>query len=239
MLRLIGVVLSIALADSLNPSTIAPGLYIAIGKQPLGSLMQFTLAVLVINFVGGAAIALGPGEAVLALVPKPDATARYIGETVAGVLMLVGAAVLWHRRKRLAARQLPEPRSEGRSAFLLGVTISAVELPTAFPYFAAIAAIVDSGFGPVRQLILVGLYNLAFVFPLILMIGTLVIAPHRAASILERARNALQRRWPLLLAGLALIAGVFVTTLGITGLAGRAHGTVGTVSRRVRHVISR
>jgi len=239
MLRLIGVVLAIGLADSLNPSTIAPGLYLAIGKQPLGSLIQFTLAVLVVNFVGGAAIALGPGQAVLALVPKPGATARYIGETVAGVLMLVAAVVLWHRRKRLATHQLPEPRSEGRSAFLLGVTISAVELPTAFPYFAAIAAIVDSGFGPVRQLILVGLYNVAFVLPLILMIATLVIAPDRAAPILERARDALQRRWPLLLAGLALVAGVFVTTLGITGLTGRTHGTVGAVSRRVRHVISR
>ena len=239
MLRVIGVVLSIGLADSLNPSTIAPGLYLALGKHPRSGLMQFTLGVVAVNFVGGAAIALGPGEAVLALVPKPDATARYIGETVAGVLMLAAAAVLWHRRKRLATRQLPEPRSQGRSALLLGLTIGAVELPTAFPYFAAIAAIVDSGFGPVRQLILIGLYNVAFVFPLILMIATLVFAPHRAASILVRARNALQRRWPLLLAGLALIAGLFVTTLGITGLAGGAHGSVGTVSRRVRRVISR
>ena|ERR1700733_5073458 len=239
MLRLIGLVLSISLADSLNPATIAPGLYLAAGKQPRGDLIQFTLGVLAVNFVGGAIIALGPGEAVLALVPKPDPTARYIGETVAGVVMLVAAVVLWVRRRGLAKRhQLPSPPSEGKSAVLLGVTIAALELPTAFPYFAAIAAIVDSGFNPLRQLFLIALYNVAFVLPLLLMIATIVIAPDRAASILQRARDVLERRWPALLAALALVAGVFVATLGITGLAGGQAGTVGRVSRTVRRVIS-
>jgi len=238
VLSLIGLVLSIGLADSMNPATIAPGLYYAIGDQPRRGVTQFTLGVVAVNFVGGAIIALGPGEAILALVPKPDATARYIGETVAGVVVLVAAVVLWRRRKRLAQRQLPAPRSEGKSAALLGATISAVELPTAFPYFAALAAIVDSGFGPVRQLVLVAIYNVAFVFPLILMIATLMIAPDRAASILQSARDWLQRRWPLLLAVLALVAGLFVLALGITGLAGSRGGTVGSVSRRVRGVIS-
>jgi cytochrome c biogenesis protein CcdA len=238
MVRLIGLVLSIGLADSMNPSTIAPGLYLATGERARAGLVQFTLGVLAVNLLGGAAIALGPGQALLALVPKPGATARYVAETVAGVVMLLAAVVLWRRRERLSQRQLPSPRSEGRSAVLLGVTISAVELPTAFPYFAAIAAIVGSGLDPLRQLILLGLYNVAFVLPLILMIGTLVIAPDRAASILETTRAFLQRHWPALLAGLALIAGLFVTALGVTGLASSQRGTLGSLSRRVRKVIS-
>ena len=92
MLRLIGLVVSIGLADSMNPSTIAPGLYLAIGERPRAGLIQFTLGVLAVNFVGGAVIALGPGQALLALVPKPGPTARYVAETVAGVIMLIGAA---------------------------------------------------------------------------------------------------------------------------------------------------
>ena len=145
MLRLIGIAVSIGLADSLNPTTIAPGLYLAMGRNGRSGLIQFTLAVFTVNLVGGAAIALGPGQALLALVPHPSATARYILETVAGVVMLIGAAVLWRRRKRLAQRKLPEPSSTGRSALVLGLTVSAVELPTAFPYFAVIAAAVGSG----------------------------------------------------------------------------------------------
>ncbi len=238
MLRLIGLAVSIGLADSVNPSTIAPGLYLALGERPRAPLIQFTLAVLAVNFVGGAAIALGPGQALFALVPKPDATTRYIAETVAGAVMLVTAVVLWVRRKTLARRQLPSPGPKGKSALLLGLTISAVELPTALPYFAVIAAIVGSGFGPGRQLFLLALYNVAFVLPLILMILTVTIAPDRAGQILRRARDWLQRRWPPLLAGLALIVGLFVITLGITGLTGQTHGRVGRLSRRFRRSVT-
>ena len=234
MLRLIGLAVSIGLADSLNPSTIAPGLYLAMGQRPRSTLIQFTLAVLAVNFLGGVAIALGPGEALLALVPKPGATTRYILETLAGAVILVSAVMLWLKRKSLARRQLPSPDPKGKSGLLLGLTISAVELPTAFPYFVWIAAVVGSVFAPGRQLFLLGLYNVAFVLPLILMILTVTIAPDRAGQILGRARDWLQRRWPPLLAGLALIVGLFVITLGITGLTGRAHGRLGRFSRRFR-----
>jgi cytochrome c biogenesis protein CcdA len=237
MLRLIGLVISIGLADSMNPSTIAPGLYLATGRQPRSDLIKFTFGVFGVNLIGGAVIALGPGQALLALVPRPGPTARYIAETVAGVVMLVAAVELWRKRKSLARRELPTPQSKGRSAILLAVTISAVELPTAFPYFAAIAAIVGSGFDPGRQLILLALYNVSFVLPLLLMLATLAIAPDRAARILQRTRDLLQRYWPAVLAGLALLAGVFVTLLGVTGLAGGGHGTVGRVSRGVRRAI--
>jgi cytochrome c biogenesis protein CcdA len=236
---LIGLVISIGLADSMNPSTIAPGLYLATGRGARTGLIQFTLGVFAVNLVGGAAIALGPGEALLAIVPKPDATARYIAETVAGVVMLVAAAVLWRRRKVLAWRELPSPRSEGRSAVLLGVTIGAVELPTAFPYFAVIAAVVGSGLDPVRQLSLLALFNVAFVLPLILMILTLTFAPDRADRILRRARDLLQRHWPVLLAGLALLAGAFVTVIGVTGLTGLSHSAAGRFSRNLRRAITR
>ena len=238
MLRLIGLAVSIGLADSMNPSTIAPGLYLAMGRRARAGVVQFTLGVFAVNFVGGAVIALGPGQALLALVPKPGATARYIAETVAGVVMLIGAAVLWRKRKKLARRELPSPPSEGRSAILLGLTIGAVELPTAIPYFAVIAAAVGSGLGPIRQLIALALYNVAFVLPLLLMILILTVAPDRADRIMRRARELLQRHWPVVLAALALLAGAFVTVLGVTGLAGRNHGPVGHLSRKLRRSIT-
>ena len=114
-------------------------------------MIQFTLRVFAVNFVGGAVIALGPGQAILHARSASGHTARYIIETIAGVVMLIAAAVLWRRRKSLARHELPSPSAEGKSSLLLGMTISAVELPTAFPYFAAIAAIVGSGFGPLRS----------------------------------------------------------------------------------------
>ena len=237
MLRLIGLVVSIGLADSMNPSTIAPALYLAAGERPRTDVMQFTLGVFAVYLAGGAVILLGPGQALLSLVPHPGPTARYIVELVAGVVMLIAAGVLWRDRKRLAHRKLPSPSTEGKSSALLGVTITAVELPTAFPYFAAIAAIVGSGLDLGRQLILLVLYNVCFVLPLIVIIVTLTVAGDQAERVLERARDLLQRYWPALLAGLALLAGVFVTLLGATGLASGGHGSLARLSRRFRRIV--
>ncbi len=237
MIRLLGVVVSIGLADSMNPSTIAPALYLATGEHARRSVIQFTAGVFVVMFAGGAIVALGPGQALLALVPRPHPTARYIIEVVAGVVMLVGAGVLWYQRRSLAQRELPTPSAGGKSSALLGVTIGAVELPTAFPYFAAIAAIVGSGYGPGHQLVYLALYNACFVLPMLLILATLTFAGDRAETMLTRGRDLLQKYWPMLLAVLALLAGIFVTLLGITGLALSGHGTAGKLSRKFRHLI--
>lgn len=235
MLRLLSLVASIAFADSLNPSTIGPGLYLASGKNPRSALTQFIAGVFAVNMVGGALIALGPGQAVLALVPHPRPTTVHILEVLAGVVMLVSGIVLWERRKKLARHNLPSPSAGGKSSLLLGITIAGVELPTAFPYFAAIAAIVGSGQGPINQLIALGVYNVVFVLPLILMIVTITLAGDESERILRRARDWLQAYWPVLLSGLALLAGTYVTVLGVTGLTSGGHGTVARFSRTIRN----
>jgi cytochrome c biogenesis protein CcdA len=238
MLRVLGLVLSIGLADSMNPSTIAPGLYLASGSRALRDLTQFTAGVFAVTLLGGALVVVGPGEALLALVPHPDATARYVLELVAGVAMLLVGAWLWRNHARLSQRELPTPSSHGRSGFLLGATIAAVELPTAFPYFAAIAAIVGSGLRLWHQLILLVIYNACFVLPLLIVIAVVAVAGDDATRILTRVREALQRHWPKLLGSLALLAGVFVAVLGATGLAGAGRGSIAHFSRRLRRVIS-
>ena len=212
MLRLIGLVISIGLADSLNPSTIAPALYLASGERPREQVSEFTLAVFAVYFLGGAAIALGPGQLLLALIPHPGRRVAHIAEIVAGVTMLVAAAALWRHRDRLAERKAPELDTSSRSGLVLGATITALELPTAFPYFAAIAAIVGSGFGPARQVFLLVLFNVCFVLPLLGIAATLMFAGDRAERLLTVGRNFLERNWPTVLAGLALVAGLFVVT---------------------------
>src|ERR1700757_2538904 len=104
MIRLIGLAVSIGLADSLNPSTIVPALYLATGEHPRQRVLQFTVGVFVVYFVGGAAIALGPGELLLSLVPHPSHTTRYVLEVVVGVAILIAGVVLWHQRARLGDR---------------------------------------------------------------------------------------------------------------------------------------
>jgi len=239
VLRLIGIVISIGIADSINPSTIAPALFLASGERPRERVTQFTVGVFLVYFLGGAAIALGPGQLLLSLVPHPGRVARNVLEVLAGAAMLVAGGYLWGKRDRLAERvRAPEPINESRSSALLGATITAVELPTAFPYFGAIAAIVGSGFDPLRQLGLLVLFNVCFVAPLVGIVITVARAGDRAPAVLAGMRAFLLRRWPVLLAGAALIAGTFAITLGATGLASGSNSNVGHLARGLRHVLT-
>src|SRR5947209_2925362 len=71
MFRLLGLVISVGLADSLNPSTIGPALYLATGRQGRRQVVQFTVGVVLVYFIGGALVTLGPGRLLLSLLPHP------------------------------------------------------------------------------------------------------------------------------------------------------------------------
>lgn len=237
MLRLIGIVVSIGIADSLNPTTIAPALYLATAEHARARIIRFTAGVFAVYLVGGLAIALGPGELLLSLIPHPGQHLSYVLEIVAGVAMLTSAAFLWGYRDRLRGREVIPERRESRSSALLGATITAVELPTAFPYFAAIAAIVGSRQSIASQMILVLIFNVCFIAPLLTMIAILTFAGPDAYRLLTTARQWLERRWPTVLAILALAAGIFVTLLGVTGIASPHHNDFGSFARRLRHIL--
>lgn len=219
MLRLLGLVLSVGIADSLNPTTIAPALYLASGPQPRRKVAEFTAAVFLVYFAGGAIIALGPGRLLISAFPHPHRHVRGIIEIVAGTALIVGALFLWHRRGSLVERDLPEVKVEGRSSAILGATITALELPTAFPYFAVIAALVGSDVGVARELFLLVVFNVCFVAPMLGILAVLQFAPGDAARVLGGTRRWLQERWPHVLSIVLLIAGVIVVILGATGLS--------------------
>jgi len=237
VLRLMGLMITIGLADSLNPSTIAPALYLASGRRPRSQVAEFTLSVFLVYLVGGALIALGPGQLLRSILPHPDYEDRAVAEIVAGVLLIVASVVIWRSRGRLGTRGLPRTSERRRSGVLLGATITAVELPTAFPYFAAIAAIVGSRLGLARQLLLLLLFNACFVLPLLVILGILLFAGDRADPILSRGRAVLERRWPHFLAVLIFLVGLFALLLGGTGLAATKHGRVARFLRHFRHML--
>jgi cytochrome c biogenesis protein CcdA len=217
MLRLIGIVISIGLADSINPSTVAPALYMAAQPYPRRPLAQFTAGVFIVYFVGGSLIALGPGQLILSLVPKPDLVTRHVLEVLAGVVLLVVAALLWLHRDRLGQKRLPSFSSQGRASWLLGAAIMAVELPTAFPFFGALAAIEGSGVDLLRKIFLIFLFVVCFVTPMLAMLVLLTFAGPRAQIQLARMSAFLQRRWPVLLAVVAVFAALITIGIGATG----------------------
>ncbi len=221
LLRVAGVTASVGLADSLNPTTVGPALYLATAGRRLLRVTQFTLGVFSVNFVAGVVLTIGPGRLLLGLVPHPRGTVRHVIELVAGVVLVIAAAALWRQRRSLAKRELPMSASSGGgggSALVTGMSIAAVELPTAAPYFAVIAGIVASSANLPQEIGLLALYNVCFVLPLLAIIAVLVLAGERADPWLQKGGAWLQRRWPVVLAVLLLVVGSALTILGGTGL---------------------
>ena len=234
-MRLLGLMISIGLVDSLNPSTIGPALYLAHAEQPRRRVFEFTVAVFVVYLAGGALIALGPGQLIRSALPHAHATPRHVAEIVAGLILTAAAVLVWRSRGRIVRRGLPQARGR-RSSMLLGATIMALELPTAFPYFAAIAAIVGAGldFGQAFGLLLI--FNLCFILPLLGVLIILTVAGPRTERFLAVGRRFMERRWPHILAVLVMLVGVLAILLGISGLLAQGHGSVGRFVCHLRHL---
>jgi cytochrome c biogenesis protein CcdA len=218
MLRRVAVMISVGLADSINPSTVGPALYLTTARRRVVRVMQFTIGVFIVELTAGIVLTIGPGRLLLGLVPHPRDTVRHVIEVVAGLALVAVAVALWMGRRSLARRELPMRGGESGSAFIAGASIAAVELPTAAPYFAVIAGITASPASIPQEIALLVIYNLCFVLPLLAIGAVLLFAGEHADPWLQKGGAWLQRRWPVVLASLLLFVGSVLLLLGGIGL---------------------
>jgi cytochrome c biogenesis protein CcdA len=222
MLTVAVLVASIGLADSINPSTVGPALLLATGRRAVLELASFILGVFAVSVAAGLAVVLGPGQVLLDSLPHPSPWEKHVAELVGGAALLVLALVLWLRRQDLARRLVSSGSGEGearRSALALGAGLMAVELPTALPYFAALAAILTSRASLAGRGALVVLFNLAFVAPLLAILALRALAGERASEQLERAGSWLRGRAVAVVAILLALVGAGALVVGLLGLA--------------------
>jgi cytochrome c biogenesis protein CcdA len=220
VLKLAIAVVAIALPDCINPSLIGGELFVATGPHPRRRTALFTLAAWTVTFLFGLALALGLGDLILSLVPKPGATVKYALITAAGGVLILGGAAIWIRRQALASSEPSEDRvrSQG-SAGLLGGGIAGLELLTAFPYFAAIAMIVGSGVSTAGKLALIILYCVIYTLPLIVIAAVLALMGERGELLLRPVGDWLLARWPVIVAPVTAALGIGVLAFGIVELS--------------------
>ncbi len=223
VLSLALVVSAIALPDSINPSLILTDLYLAAGPRPVRRTAMFAIAVFVVTLLGGVLIMLGVAELVRSLLPRLSAEVKYALIVAGGVSLALGGLAIWVKRDALTFRRSPKTKrkkNHGQSAVLTGAGIAGVELVTAFPYFAAISIIVGSSASSPAKVLLLGIYNLVYVLPLIgISIICAVMGPG-ASGFLNRIRDRVMTRWPVVVAPLAVVLGVGLTAFGVLRLVG-------------------
>jgi cytochrome c biogenesis protein CcdA len=219
VLALILLVISVGLADSINPTTLAPAFLMATAPDGAKAVARFTLGVFAVSLAGGLVLLLGPGQLILSALPHPGAHAKAVAETVGGALLLALATLTWIHRDRIASRLSKEhDEPSDRGALALGAGLMAIELPTALPYFAAIAAVLASPFSLGAQIALVVLYNVAFIAPLLVLLVARELAGEKAAARLERLGAWLRLRAPAAIAVLLALLGLVVGAVGVSHL---------------------
>jgi cytochrome c biogenesis protein CcdA len=216
--HLLAIAIVIGLADSANPSTIAPALYLATGRNAETSLAGFIAGVYATNLVAGVALGLGPGQAVLAVLPQPGDEARHLIELAAGGATLALSAGLWLGRRGIAGHVSRTTERIERSSLLVGAGVMIVELPTALPYFAVIATVVGSGRSLPTQVVLLAIFNAVFVLPLVAILAARAVAPQRAERRLESLRSRLDERLAVLVPALVLVIAVALLGAGAYGV---------------------
>lgn len=207
---------SIAVADSINPSTLVPALWMA--STPRAHLVSFTFGVFAAYLAGGLVLLLGPGPALISALHHMQGNVEHSIEAAGGVLVLLLALALWRSRNSQRIARLPQPGCTRRSAFVLGAGIMLVELPTAFIYFGAISAVLASHQIIAAKLALLVAYNALFVAPLAAILAIRRLAGKRAERLLAAGWERLLGFGQLLLAGLTGGAGAALLIIGVTGL---------------------
>jgi cytochrome c biogenesis protein CcdA len=199
--------LALALVDSINPSAIVVTLYLLSGRRVAAQIVVYVAAIFLTYLTLGVMMMSG----IDALAPSLGTVASSrLGFIVQGVIGL--AMLLYAIRAPTTAKSAPrvEPRASSYAALaLLGVTVTTMELPTAVPYFGAIALLTTADLPMAQWMPLLVVYNAIFVLPpVLLLVGHLVFGRRldaRYADLRER-----------------LQAGARETMLWIFGLVGGA-----------------
>ncbi|WP_166174794.1 GAP family protein [Rubrobacter tropicus] len=205
--------LGLALLDSINPSALAVTVYLILQGRPYGSrVLTYVSAVFASYLAIGVLLMFGLGS-VWGYVEGPAADAA---QGVAGALLLGYALLAPNKPRRNKTRT---PRSRGLAGiFLLGVTVTAVEFTTAFPYLGAIALLTDADLAAARWLPILVVYNVIFVLPPLLLMVAYGVFGTRVRDRLERLRERFEGGSRETLLWILGIVGFFLLSDSLAGL---------------------
>jgi cytochrome c biogenesis protein CcdA len=217
MFALTLLVASIALADSVNPSTLVPGLWLATAPAA-GRLASYTLGVFAVYLIGGLVVLFGPGRVLINALRHLHGPFEHVLEAAGGLLVLAAAFALWRSRAGRDAQPREHRAHTRASAFALGAGIMAIELPTAFMYFGAISAILAARPAAPIEVCLLAAYNALFVAPLVALLAVRRVAGVRVDRWILSAEARLRYVGPLVLSGVAAVGGAALVAVGLSGL---------------------
>ena len=182
--------LALALVDSINPSAIVVTLFLLSAGRGPSQIVVYVGAIFLTYLALGVMMMSG----IEALLPALGTVGSgRLGLIVQGLIGL--AMLLYAIRAPTTASQTPRVQTNASSyaaLALVGVTVTTMELPTAVPYFGAIALLTAADLPMAQWLPLLIVYNAIFVLPPILLLAGHAVFGRRLDARYADLRDRLQ-----------------------------------------------
>jgi cytochrome c biogenesis protein CcdA len=203
---------AIAALDSLNPTAVSLQIYLLSTPKPIARSISFILGVFLAYWAVGLFVILGLRKLITTLIG--DANFSLPDPHIYSIQFLVGLALLiagFQLRTSTQEEQGKRPKKlTVERTFLLGLAMTILESPTALPYLAAIEQIARAKLDLFTIMSILGLYNLVFVSPLIILVGIYIIFYPQSATLLNRINRSISIWAPKILRILMLGLGILL-----------------------------
>ena len=206
--------MAIAALDSLNPSAIALQVYLLGTPKPIPRSIALVIGIFSAYWTSGLLAVLGLDRLIQTVIVNSGFSLStpllYTIQILIGIILLVVGIML-----RIPAQtepvKAPTKLTLART-FLLGMSVTVLELPTALPYFAAIEQIVRANLDLLSTMSILAMYNLIFVLPPIALV-VIYLFFHRqsfALSLIQRINRSIVVYSPHILRLVLLGLGFFL-----------------------------
>jgi lysylphosphatidylglycerol synthetase-like protein (DUF2156 family) len=210
--------LGLAIADALNPFSIAALVYLLGTPRSLINGLIFTAGTYLTYLAGGLLLLAGWQSLVALVAPLLPWWSLGVLEALGGLALLIGGIWLWNS-SRAGVTLTPPPDWSGTAVLIFAASSTIADLTSALPYFAAVnVLLLDPVLTMLTRVLAIALYCLVYCAPLLLMIGCQMLFRAQSAAIFQRIRGGVDWALAKLTAPLTTAGGVILLGDGIRRL---------------------
>lgn len=195
----------IALADSINPTATILQIYLLSTPNPVKRSATFILGVFIAYFIAGWLFALGFTKIIENII-------YYIGSYIYILQFLIGVAMIVFAlsiNPYSSEKAIDKPKvTKAINTFLLGLSVTFLEAPTALPYIIAIERIVQSKLSLIEVIVTLIFYNFIFISPLLGLLLIYLLYPEKSARLILKIGYKITKYSPNIFQILLLFIGI-------------------------------
>jgi cytochrome c biogenesis protein CcdA len=206
-------ILGLAILESLNPSALVVTIALLSRPKPATRVFAYAAGIFVVFFSLGVAAVLGGDDVLNFFKDLRGRHFAYMLQLPIG-LGLTGCAWWWLKHPAglgQPSRLSNPPQGPVWGVFLLGLGVTLIEALTAFPYFGAIAILLDAEIPEHNSIMALAAFNLLFITPPLLLLWITSTLGRRAPAFLERLRQFIELEGRLLMLWLFIVIGAYLT----------------------------